>query len=85
MTYHLIIPEPIEHEISKRLDSFMILRLNKKMRKLKTAPDVYGKPLRMPLAGMWEIRFEKRWRVLYKIDYHGKIVTIVGFKHKDEM
>jgi mRNA-degrading endonuclease RelE of RelBE toxin-antitoxin system len=45
----------------------------------------YAKPLRVPLAGIWEIYFEKRWRILFEIDEIKKVIIIVGFKHKDEM
>jgi len=85
MSFEILIPEPAEREIEKKLDKSMIIRLHKRMQKLRIAPDIYGKPLRRPLEGTWEIRFENRWRVLYKIDYNQKTVTITGFRHKDEM
>jgi mRNA-degrading endonuclease RelE of RelBE toxin-antitoxin system len=46
---------------------------------------IYAKPLRVPLAGIWEIYFEKKWRILFEIDENEKVIIIVGFKHKDEM
>jgi len=49
------------------------------------SPQSYAKPLRAPLAGIWEIYFEKRWRVLFEIDEDSKSIIVVGFKHKDEM
>jgi len=55
------------------------------LQKLQTAPEIHGKPLRGRLAGIWEIRFEKRYRILYEIDYQQKKVEILGFKHKDEI
>ncbi len=85
MPYEIIIPEPIEKEIDKRFDKELIKRFHKKMQKLSIAPDVYGKPLRAPLTGIWEIRFEVRYRILYTINYEKKFVTIMGIKHKDEM
>lgn len=81
--YVIIIPEPIERIIGK-LDKELQRRLDKKLEKLKASPDVYGKPLRWPMAGTWEIYFEVRYRVLYEIDFQNKIVTITGIKHKDE-
>lgn len=83
--YEVLISEPVEREITKYLNKELLRRLHKRMDKLKLAPDVYGKPLRAPLAGIWEIRFEIKYRILYIIDYPKKLVTIVGFKHKDEM
>lgn len=85
MPYEIIVPEPIESEIRKKLDKHLVSRLNERMQKLKENPDVHGKPLRYQMAGVWEIRFEKRWRVLYEIDFELKRVTIIGLKHKDEM
>jgi len=83
--YEIVIPEPVEKELNKRFDIHMLKRLHKRIKKLETAPDVYGKPLRGPLAGIWEIYFERRWRVLYTIDYKRKIVILRAVKHKDEM
>jgi mRNA-degrading endonuclease RelE of RelBE toxin-antitoxin system len=84
MAYEVYVSEPAEKEINK-LDNYLIKRLHKRIQKLKTAPDVYGKPLRAPFAGIWEIRFEYRYRILYNIDYQKKRVIIVGFKHKNEL
>ena len=55
------------------------------MEKLESFPDKYGKPLKYPLSGIWEIYFERKFRVLYEIDYESKIVKIITIKHKDEM
>ena len=85
MPYEVIVPEPIEKEIRKRLDKHLVLRLNKRIEKLEENPEIHGKPLRFPMAGTWEIRFEKRWRILYEIDFQKKQIIIVGLKHKDEM
>lgn len=85
MPYDIIVPEPVEKEIKKRLDRHLVLRLNKRVQKLKENPDITGKPLRYPMTGMWEIRFERRWRVLYEINFQKKEVTILGLRHKDEM
>jgi len=83
--YEIIIPEPVEKELTKRFDSHMLKKLHKRIKKLEIAPDVHGKPLRGPLAGIWEVYFERRWRVLYTIDYKRKVVTLRAVKHKDEM
>jgi len=83
--YEIIIPEPIDKWINKHLNNELIKRLDKKIQKLETGPDIYGKPLRGQLAGVWEIYFEKRYRVLYEIDYRNKKVYIIGIKHKDEL
>jgi addiction module RelE/StbE family toxin len=85
MNYRIEITETIQKEISKKLESHLIDRLNERIKKLESEPKIYGKPLRRPLAGIWEIRFEKRWRILYRIFEDEKLVIIIGFKHKDEM
>lgn len=84
MPFELFITETAQEEIKKKLDRSLKSRFDKRMQKLKEAPDVCGKPLRWPLDGTWEIRFENRWRVYYEIDFNKKIVQITGFKHKDE-
>jgi len=83
--YEIIIPDPVDKWIHKHLNNELIERLDKKIQKLKSGPDIYGKPLRGQLAGVWEIYFEKRYRVLYEIDYQRKEVYILGIKHKDEL
>lgn len=85
MNYEIIIPDKIQRIIDKKLDKHLKERLHKKLQKLETAPQSYAKPLRHPLAGVWEIYFEKRWRVLFEIHENDKTVVIIGFKHKDEM
>ncbi len=85
MSYRIEITETVQKEISKKLESHLIDRLNERIKKLESEPKIYGKPLRRPLAGIWEIRFEKRWRILYRIFEDQKLVMIIGFKHKDEM
>lgn len=85
MSYDVIIPDNIQRIINKKLDKHLQMRLYNKLLKLETAPYSYGKPLRYPLAGIWEIYFEKKWRVFFEIDENEHSVVIVGFKHKDEM
>ena len=85
MPYEIIIPEKIQRIIDKKCNNHLKKRLYTKLLKLENAPQSYAKPLRVPLAGIWEIYFEKRWRVLFEIDENEKMIIIVGFKHKDEM
>jgi len=85
MAYTIEITETAQKEITKKLEPYLIERLNERIKKLEIEPKIYGKPLRGPLTGIWEIRFEKRWRVLYKIYDNQQLVVIVGLKHKDEM
>ena len=66
MTYKIRITDTAKKEINKRLNNVQLARLNKRVNdKLAIGPDVYGKPLRKPMAGTWEIRFEKRYRLEY--------------------
>ncbi len=86
MAYEVIVPERVQTEVKKRLkDNELINRFYKKLRKLEENPNVFGKPLRRPLAGIWEIYFERRWRVLFEINEQEKRVVVLAFKHKDEM
>ncbi len=85
MPYEVIIPDKIQHIIDKKLDRHLKERLYKKLMKLKNEPHSYAKPLRHPLAGVWEIYFEKRWRLLFEIHDNDKTIVIIGFMHKDEM
>ena len=83
--YKIRITETAKKEINKKLNNSQLARLNKRIKdKLAAGPDVYGKPLRKPMAGTWEIRFERRYRVEYEINYQNEEVIITGFKHKDE-
>ncbi len=84
MPYDIIIPDKIQRIIDKKCDNHLKKRLFTNY-KLENNPQSYAKPLRVPLAGIWEIYFEKRWRVLFEIDENNKSIIIVGFKHKDEM
>ncbi len=59
-------------------------RFFRKIEKLREAPDVYGKPLRYDLAGKWELRFEKRWRIVYVISEKARQMEIEAIWHKDE-
>ncbi len=85
MSYEIIIPDKIQRIVDKKCDEHLKKRLFTKLLKLKDNPQLHAKPLRAPLAGIWEIYFEKRWRVLFEIDEDSKLIIVVGFKHKDEM
>jgi len=83
MVYEIIISPTAEKDL-KKFNRQLQRRFFKKIEKLKEHPDVYGKPLRRPLAGKWELRFERRWRIVYKINDKNKVVEIVAIWHKDE-
>ena len=85
MPYDVIIPDKIQRIINKKCDKHIKKHLFTKLLKLEQNPHSCAKPLRAPLAGIWEFYFEKRWRVLFEIDETNKSVIITGFKHKDEM
>ncbi len=55
-----------------------------KIRKLKENLEIHGKPLRAQLHGYWELYFERKFRIIFTIDYQRKIVTIEAIKHKNE-
>ncbi len=83
MKYEVVVPYRIEIELKKHLKSReLIRRFYKKLRKLEIYPTVYGKPLRKPLSGIWEIYFEKKWRVLFEIHEKDKTAVIIGFKRE---
>lgn len=83
MTYNIIISPTAEEDL-KKFDPELQRRFYNKLEKLKEYPAIYGKPLRRPLTGRWELRFEKRWRVIYIIDEGNKQVKIVAIWHKDD-
>ncbi|ODS38408.1 MAG: hypothetical protein A7316_08020 [Candidatus Altiarchaeales archaeon WOR_SM1_86-2] len=83
--YKIDITKEAEKWMDKKLNNEQLRRFANKLKKIENFPDKYGKPLRSPLTGIWEIYFEKKFRVLYEIDYESKIVKIITIKHKDEM
>ena len=85
MSYEIIILKNPEKLIDKKFDKHLKMRLFDRLLKLENAPRSYAKPLRSPLDGIWEIYFERRWRILFEIDEENKLIKIVAFKHKDEM
>ena len=68
----------------KKFDRELQKRFFNKIEKLKDYPDIFGKPLRWPLSGKWELRFEKRWRIIYIISEKEKLVQIEAILHKDD-
>ncbi len=83
MTYDIIVSPTAEEDL-KKFDGEMQRRFYNKIEKLKDYPKIYGKPLRKPLQGKWELRFEKRWRIVYETYDNEKLVKIVAIWHKDE-
>lgn len=83
MPYHIIVSAVAEEDLRK-FDPELQRRFFKKIEKLKEEPKIYGKPLRYNLAGKWELRFEKRWRIIYTVDEHVKQVEIIAVWHKDD-
>jgi len=75
---------PRAKEDLKKFDKELQRRFFNKIEKLKDYPDIYGKPLRSPLAGKWELRFERRWRIIYVINEKEKLVEIEAILHKDD-
>ncbi len=83
MVYSIKITQTAEKDL-KKFDKEMLRRFFKKIEKLKYHPCIHGKPLRRPLAGKWELRFERRWRIIYTINERDKTVEIDAIWHKDE-
>ena len=81
--YTIKITEAAEKRL-KRFDKDIQKRFASKIRKLSKNPEIHGKPLRKPLHGCWELRFEKSFRIIYTINRAAKTVTIEAIKHKDE-
>ena len=83
-SFTIQIKEPAEKWLRK-YDKEIQKRFAAKIRKLRENPAVHGKPLRGLLHGYWELYFERRYRIIYTIDYHDKTVTIEAIKHKNEL
>ena len=83
MTYDIEIKEPAETKL-KSFDKEIQRRFAKRIEKLATNPQAFGKPLRSVLAGYWEAYFEKSFRIVYTIDENSNKITIEAIKHKDE-
>ena len=85
MSYKIIIPDKFENLLENKCGKHLKVRLFILLLKLDNTPRSYAKPLRVPLNGIWQIYFERRWRNLFEIDEEYKLIKIVAFKHKDEM
>jgi mRNA-degrading endonuclease RelE of RelBE toxin-antitoxin system len=81
--YNIRIKEAAE-EWLKKYDKNIKRHFVKKIQKLSENPELYGKPLRTPLHGYWELYFEKSFRIIYTIDLENKVVYIEAIRHKDE-
>ncbi|HII75481.1 MAG TPA: type II toxin-antitoxin system RelE/ParE family toxin, partial [Methanolinea sp.] len=81
--YRIVIRRPAEDRL-KDYDKEIQRRFVQKIRKLSENPDIYGKPLRGSLHGLWELYFERKFRILYTIDFEKSEVIIEAIKHKDE-
>jgi len=82
MTYDVIISPATEEDLRK-FDRELQRRFFNKIEKLKENPSIHGKPLRWPLAGRWELRFEGRWRIVYSINERDRKVETIAIWHKD--
>ena len=83
MAYEVKLTPTAENDLSK-FDQELQRRFFKKIEKLKEYPDIYGKPLKYDFAGKWELRFEKRWRIIFNINQKNKQVEIEAIWHKDD-
>ncbi|MDP3105976.1 MAG: type II toxin-antitoxin system RelE/ParE family toxin [Candidatus Methanoperedens sp.] len=83
MIFTIKIKEPAEKRLRK-YDKEIQRRFDTKIRKLQEHHDLHGKPLRGLLHGYWELYFENKFRILYRIDYKEQTVIIEAIKHKDE-
>lgn len=73
--YKILILEPAEARLRK-FDREIQKRFAVRIRKLTDNPDIHGKPLRGALHGLWELYFERSFRILYSIDYENRTVII---------
>ena len=81
--YKIQISESLLKWLDKHFNKEQIRQWYKKVKKLEEHPQIHGKPLRKPIAGLWEFRFDNCWRTYYEIDYENKIVKIKVIEHKD--
>lgn len=81
--YRIVIRKPAEDRL-RGYDKEIQRRFAQKIRKLCENPDIHGKPLRSSLSGLWELYFERKFRILYTIDFENREVVIEAIKHKDE-
>lgn len=82
MTYEVEITQACMKALLK-LDSERRRRFDKRILRLAEEPR-QGKPLRSELHGLWELYFEKSFRILYSIDDEQSKVLVKAIMHKDE-
>ncbi len=82
-SYRIVIRRPAEDRL-KDYDKEIQRRFVQKIRKLSENPDIYGKPLRGSLHGLRELYFERKFRILYTLEFEKGEVIIEAIKHKDE-
>ena len=83
MSYAIKLTETAQEDLKKFVKELQ-KRFFKKIEKLKNYPQIHGKPLRRPLTGKWELRFEDKWRILYIINEKEMQVEIETIWHKDD-
>lgn len=52
--------------------------------KLRIAPDLFGKPLRKKLKGLYRLRVGD-YRIIYEIERDKKLITIFGVRHRKKI
>lgn len=70
--YHPIV---IKRDLKKLAPPVQKKILDQIFKKLTTAPEEYGKPLRYSLKGYWRLRIED-YRVIYEIEAKARMVTV---------
>ena len=83
MSYEIKLTGTAQEDL-KRFDKELQRRFFRKIEKLREYPQIHGKPLRNPLTGKWELRFEDKWRILYIINEKEMQVEIETIWHKDD-
>lgn len=82
MAYKIIVPEPLEKEISRHYRERK-QQLDKFKEKLEHDP-TSGKPLSGKLHGIWQLRMGP-FRILYEINEKENIVVLRAIEHKDSV
>lgn len=75
--WQVVIHPLVWEEDFARLDPPTRQRLTKAIRrKLTTAPETFGQPLRGPLRGYWRLRVDA-YRVIYRVERQRLIVVVI--------
>lgn len=78
--YRLRYSDSVKRDDLPRIDSSVRARIGRTIReKLELQPDVFGKPLRSPLAGLWVLRIGE-WRAVYQIQKD--VVILLAVRHR---